>query len=90
MHFNNFAKGGVEGVVNFWRGNSEFLEIVTINFSSRLLFDLLSTYRLKDLYHLLFYSYIFSLFCFIKSFLNSVLLLIGYLIINRLFKRKSL
>ena len=46
-----FLRGGGldwKGLVNFWRRNSGFLEIATVNFSSRLLFDLLCTCRPKD------------------------------------------
>ena len=48
---------------------SEFLEIAIINFTSR--FYLIADFGAdwKILYHLLFFNYVFSLFCFIKGFL---------------------
>ena len=55
----------------FLGAGSGLLEIAVINFTSRILFDLLFRCRLKD--HLLFFTYAFSVSCFIKSFLNSVL-----------------
>ena len=53
----------------FGGGGSGFLEITIINFTSQLLFNLLSMCRLKMLNHWLFFTYDFSLFHFIKSFL---------------------
>ena len=53
-------------------GGSGFIQITILNFTSRLLFDLLFTYRLKDIYHLFFFTNVFSLFRFIKRFFNSV------------------
>ena len=88
MYFNSFAKGaGFEnfferggrldgkGVANFWSGIQgflEFLEIAVINLTSRLLFALLFRCTLKDA-SLVIFHLCFSLFCFIKSFFNSVL-----------------
>ena len=56
-----------KGLVNYWRKGLRFLEIRILNFTSRLLFNLLLTWRLKVLYHLVFFACVFSLFCFIKS-----------------------
>ena len=58
-------------LVNFFffggGGGSGFLEIPTINFASRILFDVLFTRRLKDLS--LAISHLFLAFHVIKSFL---------------------
>ena len=47
-----------KGEINFWRGGSGFLEIAIINFTSRLLFELQFTCRLKGvslvIFHLCF------------------------------------
>ena len=70
-----FLEGSLlgKGLSNF-RG---FLEIATINFTSQLLLDILYAHW-KMLYHLLLFTYGFSLFHFIKSFLM-VFYFINYL-----------
>ena len=60
-----FRKGLDEkGLVNFMGGVSGFLEIPVINLTSRLLFDVLFTRRLKDVVSLA----IFNLFMLLKVF----------------------
>lgn len=58
---NIFLEGKLDGkgVVNFWKENLEFLEILNINFTSWLLLDLLFACTLKDvvsltIFHLCF------------------------------------
>ena len=77
MYFNNFVEGEVwrilfaggpdgKGGQFFKGGSSEFLEIEIVNFTSQLYL----TYHLhavwKMLYHLFFFTYAFSWFCFTK------------------------
>ena len=55
-------------------GGSGFIQITILNFTSRLLFDLIFIYRLKDVVSIVFFfTNVFSLFRFIKRFFNSVL-----------------
>ena len=77
-----FFLGGEEldgKVFNFWTGNQGFcrqqLKILLHNsyVTSFLWADS------KELYHLSFFTYVFSLFHFIESLFNGVLLLIAYL-----------
>ena len=57
-----------------WGGGSGFIETTTLNFTSRLLFDLLLTYRLKDVVSLVLFHKCFQcIYCFIKRFFDSVL-----------------
>ena len=79
-----FLEKGLDGkdVVNFWRGLRGFQRQL-LNFTSRLLFDLLFTSRLKDVASPVFFTYFFSLFRFTKSFLTVIYFS------NSLFKRKN-
>ena len=61
--------GGDEMGGQFSEGGSGFLEIAIINFTSRLYFIADFGADWKILYHLLFFTYVFNLFCFIKGFL---------------------
>ena len=45
---------GGKRVVKFWKGESGVLDIVIINFTSRLLFELLFRCRMKDAVSLIF------------------------------------
>ena len=62
-------------------GGSGFLE-TAIDFTSRLVFDILFQCRLKVVVSLVFFTYVFSLFFLSKSFFCQCF-------INRLIKRKS-
>ena len=64
----SWEKGG-----QFLEGDSGFLEIAIINFTSWL-FDLLFTCRLKGIVSPAIFHYVLSLFRFIKIFVNIALL----------------
>ena len=64
-------------------GRSGLLEIAIVSFTSRLLFDVLFTCRLKDAVSLVIFHYVFTLFrVLLKVFFTSVLF-------NSLLKKKS-
>ena len=56
-----------------WSEGSGFLEITVMNFTGRILFDFLFTCRLRD--DLLHFTNVFSLFHFIKSYINGIFIL---------------
>ena len=60
-------------MVNFWRGSSGFLEIAMINFTSRLLFNLLLSSRLKDVVSLGIFQLCLAYFVIFKSFFESAI-----------------